>query len=61
MPKYAQPTPEQAEILRRNGIDPGTVAVDGGDADWLRVLVYTTRDTICIHRGDRPWPEMTKK
>lgn len=46
MPKYAQPTPEQAEILRRNGIDPGQVAVDGCDADWLRVLVYTTRDTI---------------
>lgn len=55
MPKFVTPKPEQAEILRRNGIDPDSVAVDDWGDDWIRVLVYKTRDMITINMGDKAW------
>lgn len=52
---YPVPTKEQAEIIRRNGIDPDSVAVNASGKGWLLLLVYKTRDTIRIEQGDRKW------
>lgn len=53
--KYAVPTKEQEEILRRNSIDPEKVMVSHADEDSIHLICSKTRDTIAIYRGDKPW------
>lgn len=57
MAKHKSVTPEQAEIIRRNGFDPEkvSIAVIYSDEDCIRFLVHRTRDTITIIRGDKKW------
>jgi len=55
MSKYKAITPQQAEILERNGVKADNVTVVHADEDCLRVMNFKTRDTITIHRGDKPW------
>lgn len=53
--KYTVPDEQQAKIIRENGIDPNAVAVYMTGEDYLRLLVYETRDMITITKGDRSW------
>lgn len=53
--KYAVPDQKQREIISRNGIDPDSVAVFMAGKDFIRLLVYKTRDTITISMGDKQW------
>lgn len=55
MQDYRVPTLEEAQIISRNGIDPDSVAVVYRDETTIRMLCYTTRDTITLHQGDKKW------
>ena len=55
MAKYTVPDAEERKIIQENGIDPDSVTVSHRTKDAIYLLVYKTRDTIAIHRGDRPW------
>ncbi len=57
MGKHKAVTPEQAEIIRRNGFDleKMSIAVTYCDEECIRFLVHRTRDEITINRGDRKW------
>lgn len=55
MAKYTVPDEKEREIISRNGIDPDSVAVFLRTEDSIHLLVYKTRDTIAIHRGDKKW------
>lgn len=52
---FRPPTQQEAEILRRNGVQPDGLAVKRSDSDVLHVLRHCTRDEIIIHRGDKKW------
>lgn len=49
------PEPEEAGILRENGLDPGEYGVLHRTEDAIYLLCYRTRDTVTIRKGDRPW------
>lgn len=55
MGKYRIPTEQEAEILRRNGIDPDNLTIVHSDDDCIRALRFQTRDEIVVHRGDKKW------
>ena len=55
MSKYKIPDERESEILKRNGINPESVAIVFTDDDSIRMLNYKTRDEIIIHRGDKQW------
>ena len=55
MSKYRVPTPEEEEIIRRNGIDPEGKAISNRSEDCISLLCFQTRDTIMIYRGDKKW------
>lgn len=49
MSKYTVPTDQQAEILRKNSIDPDVVMVVAADDRQLHVLNLHTRADIIIY------------
>lgn len=49
MSKYTVPTEAQAEILRKNGIDPDVVVVVMADDKLLHVMNLYTRADITIY------------
>lgn len=49
MSKYSVPTQDQAEILRRNGINPDAVMVVSCDEKRLHVLNLHTRADIILY------------
>jgi hypothetical protein len=53
--KHRIPDAQEAEILRRNGLDPKGVAVIYREEKEIVVLVYKTRDTVSIRQGDKKW------
>lgn len=55
MPKHRCLTEEEAEIVRRNGIDEKEVCVSFRTEDAIYLLNHNTRDTIVIHQGDKKW------
>lgn len=55
MDKHRMPTKEEAEILRRNGIDPEGVTVIFRDEKTIHLIRHKTRDEITIRQGDRVW------
>lgn len=52
---FRKPTEKEAEILRKNGIQPEGLAVKRSDENLIHVLRFCTRDEIIIHRGDKTW------
>ena len=55
MAKYRLLTPEEEEVLRRNGLDPKAgYAVALAGEGYLHLIHYKTRDMITIRQGDRP-------
>lgn len=55
MSKFPVPTEEEAEILRRNGIDPDRVTVMNRSEDTIWLKCYRTGDEITIRQGFKPW------
>ncbi len=55
MADYRVPEGKEIEILRRNGIDPESVAVTHRDERSITLLCYKTRDQISIRQGDKKW------
>jgi hypothetical protein len=53
--RYRLPDEQEAEILRRNGMDPKGVAVIYREEKEIVVLVHKTRDTVSIRQGDKKW------
>ena len=53
--KCREPDARELEIIRRNGIDPNEVAVVLSAEEYIVLLVFRTRDTITINRGDKLW------
>lgn len=57
MSKFRVPTEKEKKILLENGVDPEktSLAVVFRTPTRIDVLIHRTRDTITIHKGDRPW------
>lgn len=55
MSKYRVPTPEEEEIIRRNGIDPEGKLIAHRSEDCISLVCHKTRDTILICRGEKKW------
>ena len=53
--KFRVPTPEEIEIIRRNGIDPEGLAVRCRSEHAIHLVRLNTRDEISLHQGDKPW------
>ena len=49
------PTKDEAEILRRNGINEDDVCVRLRQEHAIHLLNYNTRDNIVIFQGDKSW------
>lgn len=53
--KFRVPTPEEIEIIRRNGIDPEGLAVRCRSEHAIHLVRLNTRDEISLRQGDKPW------
>lgn len=55
MGKHRMPTKEEAEILRRNGIDPEGIVIIFRDEKTISLIRHKTRDEITLKQGDKKW------
>lgn len=52
--KYTVPNEQQAKIIRENGIDPDCVTVHMAGEDYIRLLVFKTRDMVTVEKSIAP-------